>query len=45
MAYPGYDFQFAIRKYKEDDIEGYVIGAGFGITREVKKPPAKPSVG
>ncbi|KAL8905144.1 MAG: hypothetical protein Q9207_002803 [Kuettlingeria erythrocarpa] len=46
MAYPGYDFQFEVRKYKEDDIEGYVIGAGFGITRGVRNPPATtPSAG
>lgn len=41
MAYPGFDFQFQIRKYKEEDIAGYVIGTGFAMTREAKKPPAK----
>ncbi|KAL8920224.1 MAG: hypothetical protein Q9208_006389 [Pyrenodesmia sp. 3 TL-2023] len=40
MAYPGYDFQFEIRKYSQEDIVGYIIGAGFGVTRQVKKPPA-----
>lgn len=33
QAYPGYDFQFTIRKYGPADIAGYVIGAGFTMTR------------
>ncbi|KAI4148871.1 MAG: hypothetical protein L6R39_002660 [Caloplaca ligustica] len=32
-AYPGYDFQFEVRKYQGWEIEGYVIGAGFVETR------------
>ncbi|KAL8639105.1 MAG: hypothetical protein Q9228_003820 [Teloschistes exilis] len=33
QAYPGYDFQFTIRKYLPADIAGYVIGSGFAKTR------------
>ncbi|KAL8927863.1 MAG: hypothetical protein Q9172_001163 [Xanthocarpia lactea] len=36
QAYPGYDFQFAIRKFPDEDIEGYVIGAGFAMTRTTR---------
>ncbi|KAI4095731.1 MAG: hypothetical protein LQ344_001448 [Seirophora lacunosa] len=32
-AYPGYDYQFEIRKYRDWEIAGYVIGAGFVETR------------
>ncbi|KAL8956991.1 MAG: hypothetical protein Q9193_005624, partial [Seirophora villosa] len=32
-AYPGYDYQFEIRKYRDWEIRGYVIGAGFVETR------------
>ncbi|KAL8963804.1 MAG: hypothetical protein Q9197_007071, partial [Variospora fuerteventurae] len=32
-AYPGYDFEFEVRKYRGEEIEGYVIGAGFMETR------------
>ena len=32
QAYPKYDFEFEIRKYRdEEDIEGYMIGAGFAM--------------
>ena len=34
-AYPGYDFQFEIRKYQGWEIEGHIIGAGFVWTRKV----------
>lgn len=33
QAYPGYDFQFEIRLMQGEEIEGYVIGAGFAMTR------------
>ncbi|KAL9007602.1 MAG: hypothetical protein Q9173_007167, partial [Seirophora scorigena] len=33
VAYPGYDYQFEIRKYRGWEIAGYVIGAGFVETR------------
>ncbi|KAL8659928.1 MAG: hypothetical protein Q9202_006883 [Teloschistes flavicans] len=33
QAYPGYDFQFTIRRYEPADIAGYVVGAGFAKTR------------
>lgn len=33
QAYPGYDFQFELRKYRGWEIEGYVLGAGFVETR------------
>ncbi|KAL8683008.1 MAG: hypothetical protein Q9186_001003 [Xanthomendoza sp. 1 TL-2023] len=33
-AYPGYDFSFVVRRFRGDeDLEGYVIGAGFAKTR------------
>lgn len=33
IAYPGYDFQFQVRRWRGEELEGYVIGAGFAKTR------------
>lgn len=33
QAYAGYDFAFEIRLVEGEEIEGFVIGAGFAITR------------
>ncbi|KAL8852069.1 MAG: hypothetical protein Q9221_002999 [Calogaya cf. arnoldii] len=32
-AYPGYDFQFQIRTWREEELRGRVIGAGFAKVR------------
>ena len=32
-AYPCYDFLFEIRLLEGEELEGFVIGAGFAITR------------
>ena len=33
QAYPGYDFLFEVRLLEGQEIAGFVIGAGFALTR------------